>query len=62
MKVNKHFAPVTIKLEYEEDLEFFKNVLRMARELHCQRRGFFSLPKNNDSFYEKCLFMEKRLS
>ena len=60
MKVDKKFAPITITIEYEEELDFFYDLIRKARELQVQRRGWLSR-KSDDSFIQKCNYLEGKL-
>lgn len=63
MKVNKQFAPVTITLEYEEEVSLVIEILRRAKNDYLRSAGnWLSGHKYTDSFVQKCNYLENRLA
>ena len=60
MRVDKKFAPVTITIEYEEEVKFLIEVLRRAQNEY-RGHGLWGCRKDNDSFMQKCNYLEGKL-
>ena len=60
MRVDKKFAPVTITIEYEDEVKFFIEILRRAQNDYTSH-GMWGRRKYDDPFMTKCRYLEERL-
>ena len=60
MRVDKKFTPITLTIEYEEEVKFLLEILRRAQDNY-NDRGLWGRRKYEDPFMQKCRYLEERL-
>ena len=59
MRVDKKFAPITLTIETEEDKSFLLEIIDKATRYHMTSgKRFLSPRKYEDSFPQKCIYLE----